>query len=244
MNLFLHGMTRAVAETFSLPEPIVEIGSYQVEGQEDIANLRSLFPGREYFGLDVRPGPGVDLVEDVEHLSLPTGSVGTVLALSTFEHVARFWRGFDEVYRVLRPDGAFLVSCPFYFHVHAFPNDYWRFTPEALRLLLDRYPSKLLGWNGPRTRPANVWCLAFREGRRPITREQHQGYQRLMRRYAREPLPWSRWLRYQLGRLVCGRRPLAAWLDRDRWESLVLEDPVPSGRKERRAEPVRAGCRR
>ena len=47
MNRFLHGVARAVAETFDLPEPILEIGSYQVAGQEGIANLRSLFPGRE-----------------------------------------------------------------------------------------------------------------------------------------------------------------------------------------------------
>src|SRR5215471_18498684 len=76
MNRFLHGVARAVAETFDLPEPIVEIGSYQVPGQEQIAELRGLFPGKEYIGIDVRPGPGVDLVEDVQALTLPDASVG------------------------------------------------------------------------------------------------------------------------------------------------------------------------
>ena len=46
MNHFLNGVARAVAETFVLPEPILEIGSYQVAGQEELINLRSLFPGR------------------------------------------------------------------------------------------------------------------------------------------------------------------------------------------------------
>ena len=56
---------RLVAETFDCPGPVFEFGSYQVEGQEGYANLRGLFPGKEYVGCDMRPGPGVDRVEDV-----------------------------------------------------------------------------------------------------------------------------------------------------------------------------------
>ena len=65
MNRFLHGLARAVAGAFDLPAPVLEIGSYQVEGQEHIADLRSLFPGKEYVGTDFRAGPGVDRVENV-----------------------------------------------------------------------------------------------------------------------------------------------------------------------------------
>jgi SAM-dependent methyltransferase len=222
MNAFLHGLARAVAETFSLPGPILEIGSYQVPGQEEIGNLRPYFAGRTYLGLDMRPGPGVDLVADVEALPQPDGSVGTVLALSTFEHVPHFWRGFQEVRRVLRPDGALLVACPFYFHIHSYPSDYWRFTPEALKLLLADYPSKIIGWHGPRTRPANVWALAFGAGRPPISAEEYRHYQARMNQYARLPLPWHRRLRYQLGRVLCGRRPFAPFLDRESWQSECL----------------------
>src|SRR5439155_21718236 len=146
----------------------------------------------------VRPGPGVDRIADVQQLPFADASFGTVIAMNTFEHVPRFWRGFDEVYRVLRPDGAFLVSCPFYFHIHSFPSDYWRFTPEALELLLEDYPSKLLGWHGPAKRPSNVWALAFREGRPPITRAEFEAYRARVRGYAREPLPWAKRVRYRL----------------------------------------------
>ena len=97
--------------------------------------MAGLFPGKEYLGVDVRPGPGVDLVQDVQDMALPDCSVGTVLALSTLEHVPHFWRGLDEIHRVLRPDGALLVCCPFYFHLHEHPSDFWRFSPEALKML-------------------------------------------------------------------------------------------------------------
>src|SRR5438128_7961031 len=106
MNHFLNGVARAVAETFDLPEPILEVGSYKVEGQEEIAELRPLFEGKSYLGVDARPGPGVDQVADVEDLPFADRTFGTVIVLNTFEHVRHFWRGFEEAYRVLRPDGA------------------------------------------------------------------------------------------------------------------------------------------
>ena len=222
MNYFLQGVARAVAETFALPGPILEVGSYQVAGQEDIADLRALFPGRDYLGIDIRPGPGVDRVADVEALPLASGSVGTVIAMNTFEHVARFWRGFAEVRRVLRPDGALLVSCPFYFHIHSYPSDYWRFTPQALQVLLEDYPSKILGWHGPAKRPAGVWAVAFREDYPRITAAQFARYRTLVSRYAHEPLSWARRARYRVGRWLFGRGPFAPYLDREQWETECL----------------------
>src|SRR4051794_27999049 len=130
MNRFLLGVARAATETFALPEPVLEIGSYQVEGQDNL-NLRGLFPGRPYIGVDMRQGPGVDCVAEVENLPQETGSIGTVISFNTFEHVRRFWRGLDEIHRVLRPDGVLLLSCPFHFRIHNYPDDYWRFTPAA-----------------------------------------------------------------------------------------------------------------
>jgi SAM-dependent methyltransferase len=230
MNRFLHGVVRSVAEAFALPGPILEVGSFQVAGQEDVADLRGLFPGTAYLGVDLRPGPGVDEVADVEALPYGDASFGTVLALNTFEHVRRFWRGFDEIRRVLRPDGALLVTMPFYFHIHDYPSDYWRFTPEALDVLLEGYPHKILGRQGPARRPAGVWALAFREAHPAPSGAAFARYRALVGRYAREPLPWGRRLRYRLGRWLCGRGPFAPYLDRERWETEWRTSPLPLGR--------------
>jgi len=219
MNDFLNGVARAVAESFDLPAPILEVGSYQVAGQEQLANLRPFFPGKSYLGIDLRPGPGVDQMADVEALPYATSSFGTVIAMNTFEHVPHFWRGFEEAYRVLKPTGALLISCPFYFHIHDHPRDYWRFSPQAFELLLDRYPQKILGWHGPKKRPAGVWALAFREHHAAITQDQFSAYRSLLDRYAKQPLSLFQSLRYRFGRLVCGRGPFAPALDQERWET-------------------------
>ena len=70
---------------------------FQVQGQEGYANLRGMFPGKVYVGCDMRPGPGVDRVEDVSAINLPDASAGTVLCIETFEHVFEVRRAFDEV---------------------------------------------------------------------------------------------------------------------------------------------------
>ena len=221
MNGFVRGVARSMIESFELPEPIVEIGSFQVPGQEELINLRSLLPNRNFTGVDFRPGPGVDVVANVENLPFADGSVGTVLAFSVFEHVKHFWKGFDEVFRILRPDGVLLVCTPFYFHVHDYPSDYWRFTPEAIDSLLERYPTRVLGWHGPNRRPLNVWAAAFSEGARTPTEERIAAYKQRLAKYAKEPVGWSRKLRFRLGRILCGRRPFATHLDREKWSTEV-----------------------
>lgn len=222
MNGFMAGVVRAAAETFEFPEPILEVGSYQVASQEQIANLRAHIPRKQYVGIDMRPGPGVDSVENVERLPRGDRSIGSVLALNLFEHVQRFWRGFDEVQRVLRPDGVLLVSCPFHLHIHAYPNDYWRFTPEAFRMLLDKLPTKIIGFHGPAKRPLDVWAIAFGRDYRQITDAKHQRFRNLVSEYARQPLRWKNKLRYRIGRLICGRGPFAPYLDAECFETQLI----------------------
>ena len=132
-----------------------------------------------------------------------------MLAFSVFEHVKHFWKGFAEVRRVLRPDGVFLVCCPFYFHVHGYPHDYWRFTPEAFDTLLNWAPTRVLGWHGPERRPLNVWAAAFGPEAKAPTAEQYQTYRAKLSAYGKEPVGLVRRLRYRLGRALCGRRPFA-----------------------------------
>ena len=57
MTKFLRGVARAVIESIDLPAPVVEIGSYQVEEQEELINLRGMFPNQEFIGVDMRPDP-------------------------------------------------------------------------------------------------------------------------------------------------------------------------------------------
>ncbi len=153
---------RLIAETFDCPGPIYEFGSMQVEGQEDYANLRGFFASRSYVGCDMRPGLGVDRVEDVSRMTLPDGAAGTVLGIETFEHVFEVRRAFDEVFRILKPGGLFVLTMPLNFRIHAYPDDYWRMTPSCLRRMLELYAGRLVGWQGHGAFPHSVMALAVK----------------------------------------------------------------------------------
>jgi SAM-dependent methyltransferase len=157
---------RLIAETFDCPGPVYEFGSYQVEGQLDYADLRSLFAGKGYVGCDMRPGPGVDRVEDVTAINLPDASAGTVLCIETFEHVFEVRRAFDEVFRILRPGGVFVITSPLNFRIHGYPDDYWRMTPSCLRRQLEPYGARLSGYQGYEKFPHSVMGMGIK-GREP-----------------------------------------------------------------------------
>jgi SAM-dependent methyltransferase len=154
---------RLVAQGFDCPEPIVEFGSYQVEGQEGYANLRDFFPRRSYVGCDMRPGPGVDRVEDVTAISLADHSAGTVLCIETFEHVFEVAKAFDEVFRLLKPGGLFVITSPLNFRIHAYPDDYWRMTPNCLRRQLSRYAARVSGYQGHSAFPHTVMGVGIKD---------------------------------------------------------------------------------
>ncbi len=155
-------LCKLVAETLLYPAPIFEFGAYQVDGQEGFADLRSLFPGRKYVGCDMRAGPGVDLVEDVTAINLPDGSAGMVLCIETFEHVFEVRKGFDEVFRLLKPGGVFVVTSPLNFRIHGYPDDYWRMTPNCLRRQLEPYAARLSGYQGYHAFPHTVMGVGIK----------------------------------------------------------------------------------
>jgi SAM-dependent methyltransferase len=225
MTPFLNGVARAMVTAFSPKGPVLEVGSYQVAGQSELINLRGLFPDeKHYTGIDIREGPGVDRVASVENLPFDDESFGCVLAFSTFEHVQRFWVGFDEVFRVLKPNGVLLMSVPFHFRIHHHPSDYWRFTPEALDVLLERYAMRLVGWHGPQKRPANVWAAAFRERAAPPSDAQLATYRQMLSDHvANLPSQPMQSLRYRVGQLFFGRRPFANYLDQNAWGSRLSQ---------------------
>jgi SAM-dependent methyltransferase len=139
-----------VAEQVPLLDPIVEIGARPADGQEELANLRGLFPGRDYVACDLQDGPGIDRIEDIHSMSFADASVGTVLAADTLEHVADPLRALQEIHRVLKPGGTVAMTSVMFFVIHAHPWDYWRFTPEGFEQLLAPFDERFVtshGWD-------------------------------------------------------------------------------------------------
>ena len=151
-----------LAQALPILEPVVEIGSRPAEGQEELADLRPLFPGKEFIGCDIQPGTGVDRIEDIHALTFEDESVGTVLALDTLEHVADPIRAVAEIERILKPGGIAAITSHMFMPIHAHPWDYWRFTPEGFGLLLKPFKTSLVFANGWELMPNVVFGIGVK----------------------------------------------------------------------------------
>jgi len=122
--------------------PILEIGSKRYGGYPMFFDYRTLFPeGTKYVGADMEAGDGVDavadLTEDIEVIrqKLGTASFQTIICLSVMEHVGDIAAFSRNVEALLEPGGTLVLSVPFVWEIHAYPYDYWRFTPRAIEFL-------------------------------------------------------------------------------------------------------------
>lgn len=231
MNPFVRGLIRSAAETFTLPGPILEVGSRVAAKQDLLGTPRTYFPGRDYVGLDIQPGTGVDVVGNVEALPQPDASFGTVIALETLEHVERFWVALEELQRVLRPDGVMVISVPFYVHIHNHPADYWRFTPTALDSLLGAFPNRLVGYHGAKKRPTGVWAIAFGPEREPPTEAEVKAFRQRVIQYGHWRLNPLKVIRYTLGWILFGRRAFERYLCRNQFEFTWQREEVAHERQ-------------
>lgn len=144
--------------TEAMPAPVYDFGALQVEAGQD-ADLRPVFADQPFTGVDMRPGPGVDAVMDLRALELPDASAGTALCLDTLEHCEDPPQACRELARVTAPGGICVISSVMLFGIHAYPSDYFRFTPAAFESMLGQgfddvwaagvghpgFPSQVLG---------------------------------------------------------------------------------------------------
>ena len=153
------------SETLLIQEPIYEFGSLQLEGQVGFADLRPLFPGKEYVGADMRKGIGVDVILNLHKIELPSESVGTVLILDTMEHVEFPRKAIEETYRILKPRGILIITSVLNYPIHEYPHDYWRFTPDGFKSLLRPYVFSFVDFSGDNLFPHTVVGVGFKKGK-------------------------------------------------------------------------------
>lgn len=101
---------------------------------DDKPDRRALYDSG--FGIDLFEGAGVDLVHDLE-APLPASlrKFDHVDCCSVLEHVQRPWKMAENIEAALVDGGTILISVPFVWREHGYPNDYWRMTQSALDIL-------------------------------------------------------------------------------------------------------------
>jgi len=138
---------------FLSPTPVIyDIGA---------KNARAMYFGAPPQGAtiictDVRAGPGVDIVADVQDMpEIPSESADCVLLVSVLQHVPLPQKAIDEAFRVLRPGGILYVNLPFIWFYHRDPEDYNRLSVPGLEFLCSRFERIA---SGSRRGPASTFC--------------------------------------------------------------------------------------
>jgi SAM-dependent methyltransferase len=162
MRQLVKDFVSIAAATLPIRGPIYEFGALQVPGQEDFADLRPYFPQQEYVGTDMREGPGVDKLLNLHNIDLPSESVGAVLCFETLEHVEYPHRALEQIHRILKPDGIAIISSAMNYPIHDSPCDYWRFTPEAFKSILNPFADSFVGFAGREEFPHTVIGIGFK----------------------------------------------------------------------------------
>jgi hypothetical protein len=106
---------------------VLEIGSRARSG----LTYREFLPKHlDYVGLDLLPGPNVDVVGDAHELErlFGRGRFVAAFSLSVFEHLAMPWKVVLELNRVLAPGGLVFTSTHQTWPLHEEPWDFWRFS--------------------------------------------------------------------------------------------------------------------
>ena len=117
---------------------MLEIGSRRSSRRAWWADLRAQFgEGKQWIGIDMQPGIGVDYVANATDLAYEPNTFETVICCEMLEHAVNPRAVLAEAARVLTSPGWILITTPFCFPVHAFPDDYWRFTESGLRVMLE-----------------------------------------------------------------------------------------------------------
>jgi len=78
---------------------------------------------------------------DVDIMDMPydDNEFEYVIADQVLEHVRKPWIAVEEVRRVLKPGGLAILTSALLFYIHGVPNDYWRFTPDGLKVLCENF---------------------------------------------------------------------------------------------------------
>lgn len=95
--------------------------------------------------VDAAPFVGVHIVADAARLPFKNNSCDAVVCESSLEHFKKPEDAVMEFRRILKPGGLVYVSIPFIVGFHASPYDYYRWTEEGVKELMNGFAQEEIG---------------------------------------------------------------------------------------------------
>ena len=87
---------------------VLDIGSFDVCGNE-----KPYFDNCDFTGLDIGPGPGVDVVCPAQDYNAPDNTFDTIISCECWEHNPFYAESIQNAIRMLKPGGYFIFTCAY-----------------------------------------------------------------------------------------------------------------------------------
>ena len=155
----IRNFVRACATTYNITGPVLDIGSGYRSNEPEICSRQLL----DFYTLDTNTSYLPDFVCDASDMHLFDGGIfGCVVCTEMLEHAENPVKVISEIYRILERNGLFILTVPFWIPIHenSARNDYWRFTPKAIRLLLSDFEVHAIETSGEADKPTGVFAIA------------------------------------------------------------------------------------
>jgi SAM-dependent methyltransferase len=123
----------------------LDTGGTRIELGAGVAPIRDTYP--DVLATDVVSSPELDRVLDAQAMDLPASSVHALYGQNCFHHFPEPARFFDEVIRVVKPGGGFILVEPYHGPIASFLFKRM-FSTEG-------FDKQMPGWNVPMEGPMN-----------------------------------------------------------------------------------------
>jgi len=81
----------------------------------------------------------IDFNYDIHDLKFDEATFDVAVCISILEHVPRPEQAIAELSRVLKPGGLIWIQLPFHYPYHESPRDFWRASPDGLRVWMSEF---------------------------------------------------------------------------------------------------------
>lgn len=113
---------------------VIDVGSMDVNGT--CRALLETYQPKQYLGVDIKPGQGVDIVCNAENLmhNFQKQSFDVLISTEMLEHVRNWKLVISNFKNIVKSGGKILITTRSYgFSYHGYPYDFWRYELEDIK---------------------------------------------------------------------------------------------------------------
>ncbi|MDA9689798.1 class I SAM-dependent methyltransferase [Betaproteobacteria bacterium] len=128
---------------------VLELGFFP--GATEIDFKKHITKGKNvlFYRSNLSNNEGIDFSWDLHKplpIDAPVKNFDFIICSSVMEHVSRPWLAAKNIESVIGKKGILIWTTPWVWRIHGYPNDYWRFTPNAVKELFTNISWSWIGY--------------------------------------------------------------------------------------------------